>query len=59
MSDNILVLGSGGREHAIGWKLSQSLKVQHVYVTPGNAGTCECGKISNIGKISYLKISSC
>ncbi|KAK2163552.1 hypothetical protein LSH36_77g01068 [Paralvinella palmiformis] len=48
MSDNILVLGSGGREHAIAWKLSQSLKVQHVYVTPGNAGTCECGKISNI-----------
>ncbi len=36
---NILILGSGGREHAIAWKISQSPKVDRLYVAPGNAGT--------------------
>jgi phosphoribosylamine--glycine ligase len=36
---NILVLGSGGREHALGWKLSQSQSVEKVYYCPGNGGT--------------------
>ena len=36
---NILVLGSGGREHALTWKLSQSPQCSHLYVAPGNAGT--------------------
>lgn len=36
---NILVVGSGGREHALAWKLAQSSKVQKVYVAPGNGGT--------------------
>jgi phosphoribosylamine--glycine ligase len=35
----ILVLGSGGREHAVAWKLAASSRVQHVFVGPGNAGT--------------------
>ncbi len=35
----ILVIGSGGREHALAWKASQSLSVEHVFVAPGNAGT--------------------
>jgi len=35
----LLVIGSGGREHAIAWKLAQSTRVQKVYVAPGNAGT--------------------
>lgn len=38
---NILVLGSGGREHALAWKLHQSPAVEHLYVAPGNAGTAE------------------
>ena len=37
----ILVIGSGGREHALVWKLSQSPKVKHVYVAPGNGGTAQ------------------
>ena len=36
---NILVLGSGGREHAISWKISQSKKCSNLYIAPGNAGT--------------------
>ncbi|KAF0524585.1 phosphoribosylamine--glycine ligase [Gigaspora margarita] len=45
----ILVVGSGGREHAIAWKLSQSPKVEHIFVAPGNGGT-ENGidKVSNV-----------
>lgn len=40
---NILILGSGGREHAICWKISQSKKVDKIYIAPGNAGTSEIG----------------
>ncbi len=39
----ILLLGSGGREHAIAWKLSQSDLCKELYIAPGNAGTAECG----------------
>jgi phosphoribosylamine--glycine ligase len=41
---NILILGSGGREHAITWKLAQSKKVDKIFIGPGNAGTRELGK---------------
>ncbi len=40
---NILILGSGGREHAIAWKLSQSKKVTKIFIGPGNAGTAAHG----------------
>ena len=40
---NILILGSGGREHALAWKLSQSKKVSRIFTGPGNAGTAEIG----------------
>lgn len=40
---NILLLGSGGREHAIAWKISQSKKVNNLYIAPGNAGTQNVG----------------
>jgi phosphoribosylamine--glycine ligase len=36
---NVLVIGNGGREHALAWKIAQSPHVQHVFVAPGNAGT--------------------
>ena len=41
MPTNVLVVGSGGREHAIAWKLRQSSLVENVYVAPGNGGTAE------------------
>ena len=44
---NILVLGSGGREHALAWKLAQS-EGAHVFIAPGNAGTAEVGVNVNI-----------
>lgn len=40
---NILLLGSGGREHAMAWKIAQSPKVTKLYVAPGNAGTSDVG----------------
>ncbi len=40
---NILILGSGGREHALAWKLSQSEKTDDLFIAPGNAGTRELG----------------
>ncbi len=44
----ILIVGSGGREHALAWKVAQSNKVQTVFVAPGNAGTAQEPKIKNI-----------
>ena len=40
----ILLLGSGGREHALAWKIAQSPKVEKLYIAPGNAGTAETGE---------------
>jgi len=41
---NVLLLGSGGREHAIAWKLAQSENLSKLYIAPGNAGTAQCGE---------------
>jgi len=45
---NILVLGSGGREHALAWKIAQDAKVSKVFVAPGNAGTATEEKCENV-----------
>ncbi|MDO9601177.1 MAG: phosphoribosylamine--glycine ligase, partial [Rhodocyclaceae bacterium] len=44
----LLVIGSGGREHALAWRLAQSQKVQKVYVAPGNAGTAREDGLENL-----------
>ena len=44
----VLVIGSGGREHALAWKAAQSADVEKVYVAPGNAGTAQETKLENI-----------
>lgn len=46
----LLLLGAGGREHALAWKLAQSKRVEKVFVSPGNGGTDEqgAGKIVNV-----------
>jgi phosphoribosylamine--glycine ligase/phosphoribosylformylglycinamidine cyclo-ligase len=48
MSIRILLLGSGGREHALAWKLSQSPLVDHIFVCPGNGGTTQVAKTTNV-----------
>ena len=45
---NILLLGSGGREHALAWKIAQSPKVEKLYIAPGNGGTLNVGENVNI-----------
>ena len=45
---NVLVIGGGGREHALAWKLAQSSKVQMVYVAPGNGGTATDMRLKNV-----------
>ena len=45
----ILLLGSGGREHALAWKIAQSKKCEKLFIAPGNAGTSQLGTNVNIG----------
>ncbi|NQZ24370.1 MAG: phosphoribosylamine--glycine ligase [Colwellia sp.] len=45
---NVLVIGSGGREHALAWKAAQSTQVEKVFVAPGNAGTATEPKVENV-----------
>ena len=44
----VLIIGSGGREHALAWKCAQSDSVEKVFVVPGNAGTANEAKVQNI-----------
>ncbi|MCL4114223.1 UNVERIFIED_CONTAM: hypothetical protein GTU68_065104 [Idotea baltica] len=55
---NILILGSGGREHAIAWKLNQSSKCKNLFVAPGNAGTALIAKNIPIGVNDFEKIEA-
>ena len=45
---NVLIIGSGGREHALAWKVAQAASVDKVYVAPGNAGTAIEDKLENV-----------
>ena len=55
----ILLLGSGGREHALAWKIAQSEKVEKLFVAPGNAGTAEVGENVNIKADDFEAIKLC
>ena len=53
----VLVIGSGGREHALAWKLSQSPRVQTVYVAPGNAGTAADPRLTNVAITDFSALA--
>ena len=55
---NILIIGSGGREHALGWKIKQSSKVKQLFFAPGNAGTSQIGVNLNTIVTDFQKIKA-
>ena len=54
----ILIVGSGGREHAIAWKVSQSPLAEKIYCAPGNAGIAEVAECVDIGAMEFDKLAS-
>jgi phosphoribosylamine--glycine ligase len=53
---NVLILGSGGREHAFAWKISQSKLVNKLFVAPGNAGTAQCANNISLNPMNFSEI---
>lgn len=53
---NVLLLGSGGREHALAWKIRQSRELTHLYIAPGNAGTASVGQNVPISVTDFAAI---
>jgi len=53
---NILIIGGGGREHALAWKLAQSPQLEKLFIAPGNAGTAEVGSNVSIGVEDFESI---
>ena len=57
MLKKILIIGSGGREHALAWKLKQSPRVEKIYIAPGNAGTAALGENVDIKATDVLALA--
>lgn len=55
---NVLILGSGGREHAIAWKVSQSSQLNQLFVAPGNAGTAEIAVNADLDPMDFNAVKS-
>jgi len=53
---NILILGSGGREHALTWKLAQSKKIDRIFIAPGNAGTSDYGTNLSVDPLNFQEV---
>lgn len=54
---NILIVGSGGREHAIAWSVAKSPKADKIYCAPGNAGISQYAECVNIGAMEFEKLA--
>ena len=54
----ILIVGSGGREHALAWKIAQSPKVEKIYCAPGNAGIAEYAECVDITAMEFDKLAA-
>ncbi len=55
---NVLLIGSGGREHALAWKLSKSKKLSRLYIASGNAGTIECGENIDLNPTDFAALKA-
>ena len=55
---NILIVGGGGREHALAWKVAQSPRVAKVFVAPGNAGTMREPELTTVARTCMAQLSS-
>ena len=53
---NVLILGSGGREHALAWKISQSPLLEQLYIAPGNPGTANHGRNVSINPLNFEEV---
>ena len=53
----VLIVGSGGREHAIAWSVAKSPKVDKIYCAPGNAGIAELAECVSIGAMEFEKLA--
>ncbi|MBK8821965.1 MAG: phosphoribosylamine--glycine ligase [Anaerolineales bacterium] len=53
---NVLIIGSGGREHAMAWKVAQSPRLTKLYIAPGNAGTGDCGENVLLDVTSHVEV---
>jgi len=53
---NVLLLGSGGREHALAWKMAQSEKLESFFIAPGNAGTSDYGENVNLSPLDFIAV---
>ena len=54
----VLIVGSGGREHAIAWSVAKSPRVDKIYCAPGNAGIAEYAECANIGAMEFEKLAA-
>ena len=55
---NVLILGSGGREHALGWKIAQSNLLNQLYIAPGNAGTASVGTNVDLDILKFEEVGN-
>ncbi|MCB0846566.1 MAG: phosphoribosylamine--glycine ligase, partial [Bacteroidetes bacterium] len=55
---NILIIGSGGREHALAWKIKQSPRCEALYIAPGNAGTAQVGANVSINVADFSAVEA-
>ena len=55
---NVLIVGSGGREHALAWKISKSSRVEKIYCAPGNAGIEEYAECVPIGVLDFPALTA-
>ena len=53
---NVLIIGNGGREHALAWKIAQSPRVRQIFVAPGNAGTLQCAQNVDIATSDFDRL---